>query len=79
MKAIVAVDKNFGIGIQNDLLFHIPGDKKFFRVLTMGKVVVMGRKTFLSLPNSQPLKGRINVVLTRDPDFAADEAVLVYS
>ena len=64
MKAIVAVDKNWGIGKDNQLLFSIPQDMKFFRQTTLNKVVVMGAKTLMSFPNSNPLKNRINVVLS---------------
>ena len=66
MKSIVAVDKCWGIGKNNDLLFSIPADMKFFRETTMGKVVVMGRKTLESFPGGQPLKKRTNIVLTRE-------------
>lgn len=64
MKAIVAVDKNWGIGKDNDLLFSIPADMKFFRQTTLNKVVVMGRNTLLSFPNGNPLKNRVNIVLS---------------
>lgn len=64
MKAIVAVDKSWGIGKDNDLLFSIPDDMKFFRSTTLNKVVVMGRKTLQSFPNSKPLKNRVNVVIS---------------
>jgi dihydrofolate reductase len=72
MNIIVAVGSNWGIGFQNDLIYNIPADKKFFRSTTMGKVVVMGRKTFMSLPNSQPLKNRTNIVLSRNESFSAE-------
>lgn len=65
MKAIVAVDKNWGIGKDNDLLFSIPLDMAFFREQTKGKVVVMGSKTLKSFPNSKPLKNRVNIVFHR--------------
>lgn len=65
MKAIVAVDKNWGIGKNNDLLFSIPEDMKFFRKTTLGKVVVMGGNTLRSFPNGNPLKNRTNIVLSR--------------
>lgn len=71
MNLIVAVDKNWGIGCDNKLLAHIPEDMKFFREMTMGKVVVMGRKTFESLPNGA-LPNRTNIVLSRDENFKAD-------
>ena len=63
IKAIVAVDKKWGIGKNNDLLFHLPEDMKFFRATTLGKVVVMGSNTLLSFPGGNPLKNRTNVVL----------------
>jgi|LSQX01.3.fsa_nt_gb dihydrofolate reductase len=65
MKAIVVVDKNWGIGKDGKLLAHIPGDLKYFKEKTLGKVVVMGRTTLESLPGGEPLKERINLVLSR--------------
>ncbi len=64
MKAIVAVDKNWGIGCQGRLLVYIPEDLKFFKQKTLGKVIVMGRETLESLPGKKPLPKRINIVLT---------------
>ena len=64
MNAIVAVDKNWGIGKDNDLLFSIPEDMKFFRQTTLNKIVVMGANTLRSFPNGNPLKNRINIVLS---------------
>lgn len=64
---IVAVDMKFGIGYQNKLLCHIPTDLKRFKQLTMGKTVVMGRKTFESLPNNLP--GRNIIVITRNTSY----------
>lgn len=69
MNAIVAVDQNWGIGYEGCLLVHIPEDLRYFRKNTLGKVVVMGRKTFDSLPGKQPLADRTNIVLSRDPLF----------
>ena len=63
MKAIVAVDKKWGIGKKNDLLFKLPEDMKFFREKTDGKVVVMGSNTLNSFPGGKPLKNRTNIVL----------------
>ena len=63
MKAIVAVDKKWGIGKKNDLLFSLPEDMKFFREKTLNKVVVMGSNTLKSFPNGKPLKNRTNIVL----------------
>jgi len=78
MKAIVAVTNDFGIGKDGDLLFNIPEDKRFFRAQTTGGTVIMGRKTFLSLPGGA-LKNRENIVLTRNPDFKAEGAVVCHS
>lgn len=72
MNAIVAVDKNWGIGKHNDLLFHLPVDMKFFRQKTLGKVVAMGSNTLRSFPDGKPLKNRINVVLYPDGEKRAD-------
>ena len=63
MKAIVAVDKKWGIGKKNDLLFTLPEDMKYFREKTLNKVVVMGSNTLKSFPNGKPLKNRTNIVL----------------
>lgn len=63
MNAIVVVDNEWGIGKNNDLLFSLPEDMKFFRAKTLGKVVVMGSNTLKSFPNGKPLKNRTNVVL----------------
>ncbi len=64
MKLIVAVDSNWGIGKNNDLLCHLPEDMKNFRKITTGNKVVMGRKTLESFPNGKPLKNRTNIVLS---------------
>lgn len=69
MNLIAAVDKNWAIGNKGQLLVSIPQDQKMFRDETMGKVIVMGRKTLESLPGAQPLYGRTNIVLTTDPDY----------
>lgn len=64
MKAIVVVDKNWGIGKNGGLLFNLKKDMQFFRKTTLGKVVCMGRNTLLSFPDSKPLPKRTNIVLT---------------
>ena len=79
MKAILAADKNWGIGYNNHLLVSIPSDMKFFRQTTTGKVVVMGRKTLESFPNGMPLKNRINIVLTGNQNYQVKDAVVVHS
>lgn len=79
MNLIAAVDKNWAIGKNNQLLVRIPADQKFFREMTTGRVVVMGRKTLESFPNGQPLKNRTNIVLTHNKDYAVKDAVVVHS
>lgn len=64
MTAIVCVDKNWAIGRDNALLFHISADLKHFRALTTGKTVVMGKNTLLSLPGGRPLPNRRNLVVS---------------
>lgn len=75
---IVAVSDDWGIGKGNDLLWHIPGDMKRFRKLTMGRSVIMGKKTWESLPK-RPLAGRKNIVLTDIPGESIADAVTAYS
>ncbi len=79
MNLIAAVDKNWAIGCKNKLLVSIPADMKFFRETTVGKVVVMGRKTLESFPNGMPLKKRTNIVLTHDKTYKVPDAILVHS
>ncbi len=79
MNLIVAVDKNWAIGCNNELLVSIPADMKFFRQTTMGKVVVMGRKTLESFPNKSPLKNRTNIVLTSNPNYKVEGAIVVHT
>ena len=78
IKAIVAVDKNWGIGKKNDLLFNLPLDMKFFRETTLGSTVCMGYNTLLSFPNSKPLPKRKNIVLCADA-VDRDDVVMVHS
>lgn len=72
MNIIAAADKNWGIGYKGNLLTHIKEDMKFFKEKTVGKAVIMGKETFLSLPGQKPLPDRKNFVLTTNPDFKAD-------
>jgi dihydrofolate reductase len=67
---IVAASLNHAIGKDNQLLWHLPADLKFFKTTTMGCPVVMGRKTFQSIGRTLP--GRKNVVITRDKNFNSD-------
>ena len=78
MKMIVCVSENFGIGNNNNLLFSLPPDMKFFRETTLGKVVIMGRGTLDSFPGGKPLKNRTNIVLTRDTNFER-EGVMAFN
>lgn len=75
---IVAVSDDWGIGRNNDLLWHISEDLKRFKRLTTGKTVIMGKKTWESLPK-RPLPGRRNIVLTDVPGETIVGAVTVYS
>lgn len=67
---IVATSLNNAIGKNNQLLWHLPADLKFFKATTMGCPVIMGRKTFQSIGRTLP--GRTNVVITRDKNFNSD-------
>ena len=78
IKAIVAVDKKWGIGKKNDLLFNLPQDMKFFREKTLGHTVCMGYNTLLSFPNSKPLPKRKNIVLCPE-GIEREDAVMVHS
>ena len=81
MNLIVAVDKNWAIGNKGKLLVSIPSDMKFFREETSGegKVVILGRKTLETFPGGRPLKGRVNVILTKNPNFKVEGAIVVHS
>jgi len=75
---IVAASLNNAIGKNNQLLWHLPNDMKFFKQTTWAMPVVMGRKTFESM-NSKPLNGRLNIVITRQKDYTPSGAVVVES
>lgn len=79
MKLIAAVDKNWAIGKNNSLLVSIPADKKFFRQETSGKVVVLGRKTLETFPQGLPLKNRINIIMSTNPNYKVKDAIVVHS
>lgn len=72
MQAIVVVDQKWGIGKNNDLLFHLPEDMKHFRATTLNKVVVMGSNTLKSFPHGKPLPKRTNIVLWPDGEERVD-------
>lgn len=79
MNIIVAIDSNYGIGKNNDLLISIPEDMKFFRNMTTDCVVIMGKKTLESFPNGKPLKNRINIVISNDINYKVENAIIVHS
>lgn len=72
---VVAVSENNVIGKNNQLLWHLPNDMKFFKNTTWAMPVIMGRKTFDSL--GKALTGRTNIVITRQPDWHADHVAVV--
>lgn len=74
MTMIFSADRNWGIGRDNNLLFRASGDMRRFRKLTTGKVVIMGYNTLISLPKSNPLPDRTNIVLSRKPELQIDGA-----
>lgn len=78
MNFIVAISEDYGIGKNNCMLFDLKQDLKYFKEKTVNKVVVMGRKTYLSIPNA-PLKDRINIVLTTDKTFCPQGVLVVNS
>ncbi|MCL2839870.1 MAG: dihydrofolate reductase [Defluviitaleaceae bacterium] len=77
MKILVAVSSNWGIGHDNDLLFRIKPDHARFKALTIGKVVVMGRKTYESI--GKPLVDRVNIVLSRDENLVIPGVIMCHS
>lgn len=79
MNIIVAVDNNWAIGNKNKLLASIPGDQRFFRDVTTGNVVVLGRKTLETFPQGQPLKNRTNIILSTDQTYQVKDAIVVHS
>jgi len=76
LSLIAALARNRVIGRDNHLPWRLSADLKHFKSLTMGKPIIMGRKTFESI--GKPLPGRTNIVLTRDPDFQAQGCVVVH-
>ena len=77
---IVAVSENGVIGKDNDLIWHLPKDMKFFKETTLGHHVIMGRKNFESIPHKyRPLPNRTNVVITRQSDYKTEGCLVVNS
>ncbi|MDE6915383.1 MAG: dihydrofolate reductase, partial [Lachnospiraceae bacterium] len=79
MNLIAAVDNNWAIGYQNSLLVRIPRDQQMFRERTEGKVIVLGRKTLETFPQKQPLKNRVNIILSHDRNYTVRGALVVHS
>lgn len=75
MNLIVAVTKDYAIGKDNNLLFHLPKDLAFFKEKTLNKVVIMGEKTYYSLPK-RPLPKRTTIVLSNNPEFNEDGVII---
>lgn len=79
MNAIVAADRNWAIGRDGGMLYSLPLDLKYFAGKTKGKALVMGRATLESFPGGKPLPNRLNIVLSRNPDFAREDVRVVRS
>lgn len=75
---IAAMTEDRVIGIENTLPWKLPNDMKWFRQNTLGKPIVMGRKTFESF-GAKPLPGRTNIIITRDQSYQAEDSIVVYS
>ena len=79
MNLIAAADRNWGIGKDGGLLFHLKKDMKYFKEKTSGHTIVLGRKTLDSFPGGRPLPQRRNIVLTRDETCQRDGVIFVHS
>lgn len=77
VSAIAIISKNNGLGVDNKLLFHIPGELPRFKKITMGHPIIMGRKTFDSI--GRVLPGRTNILITRDTSFHKEGVLVVHS
>ncbi len=79
MNLIAAADRNWAIGNSGRLLVQIPADQNYFRELTKGKVIVLGRKTLATFPNGIPLTQRVNLILSSDKNFSVRGGIVVHS
>lgn len=79
MNFIVVVDQNYGIGYRDQLLAHIPEDLKYFKKMTLGNVIIMGRKTLEGLPGGKPLTNRTTIVLTNNTEYINEEVIVVHN
>lgn len=76
---IAAVDSNWAIGCKGDVLLKLPEDRRHFKQLTLGSVIIIGRKTLESFPGGKPLPGRTNIVITGNKKYTARGVILAYS
>ena len=79
MKLVVAVDKDWGIGYKGELLARVRADLRYFQSLTKGNVVILGSKTLATFPGGRVLKDRTNIVMSRNPEYAPEGAIVVDS
>ena len=79
MNLIVAAAQDWAIGNEGGLLWHLPEDMRFFKRMTTGNVIIIGRKTLESFPGGRPLKDRINVVVSRNEGLEVPGAQVVHS
>ncbi len=77
LNLIAAIGKNNELGINNTLIWHLPSDLKYFKKITSGKTIIMGRKCFESLPGLLP--NRKHIILTNNRDYKADGALIYHS
>jgi len=79
MKLVVAVDREWGIGYKGELLARVRADLRYFQSLTKGNVVILGSKTLATFPGGRILKDRVNLVLSRKPDYSPEGAIVLHS
>jgi dihydrofolate reductase len=79
MNCILAADEKWGIGKNGKLLCHLPGDLRYFKKMTSGKTVIMGRVTLESFPGSKPLPNRRNIVFSRNSSYSPEGVETVHS
>src|SRR5688572_16262883 len=80
ISAVVAASENNAIGLKGNLLWHLPKDMKYFKEVTYGHHVLMGRKSYESIPEKfRPLDGRVNIIVTRQNNFKAEGCQVVAS
>lgn len=73
LSILAAIDRNYGIGKDNALLWHLPADLRFFKTKTTGHTIIMGRNTFESIGGGKPLPNRTTIILTKNPHYNAPE------